>query len=381
MRVLHIGKYFSPFKGGVEYVTQSIAEYTAKVGHAVRVLVHKHDRKREDDLEEAGNGSVVRVPIWGTLLFTPIAPFYAYYLWRELTRRPDVIHIHMPNPSAFWLLLFPSARRAKWLVHWHSDVIDEQASLALKLFYRAYRPFEYWLLGKSDAIICTSPGYANNSSALRAFRHKIHVVPLGIEVGRAPRMETPSEDQPLDSITLLTVGRLTYYKGHRYLLEAISQLKKQGINVIWNIVGTGEELNRLQKQSASLNLTENVRFLRRLDDRQLEEQFKRCDVFCLPSIERTEAFGIVLLEAMRASKPCIVTDVPGSGMNFVVEHEETGLVVKRANAEALATAVMNLVNEPRQLQAYGRAGRKRLEKVFDADVVNEQMLEIYRRLR
>ncbi|HAD47563.1 MAG TPA: hypothetical protein DCF92_01770, partial [Idiomarina sp.] len=119
MNILHIGKYFSPFNGGIEQVTQSLAEHCAKAGDKVRVLAHEHERgiigSDACGKAHAPGVTVKKVPTWGILMFTPIAPLFAWYLWRELKQNPDIIHIHMPNPSAFWLLLLPSARKAKWL--------------------------------------------------------------------------------------------------------------------------------------------------------------------------------------------------------------------------------------------------------------------------
>lgn len=382
MNILHIGKYYAPFNGGIEQVTQSLAENCAEAGDNVRVLAHEHERDANKlatcAKAQATGVTVKKVPIWGILMFTPIAPLFAWYLWRELKQNPDIIHIHMPNPSAFWLLLLPSARKAKWLVHWHSDVIDDQASAALRLFYRAYRPFERWLLRRADVVVCTSPNYARHSGALRDVQNKVRVVPLGVNVGRAFGATTSEPNPTPQPLKLLTVGRLTYYKGHRYLLESIAHLKKRNVDVIWNIVGTGEEEANLRQRCRALDLNQNVNFLGRLSDEALQQQFNQCDVFCLPSIERTEAFGIVLMEAMRAEKPCVVTDVPGSGMSYVVSDGVTGRVAKRCDSYSLASLLEDASLQRERWRQMGINGRLRLEQYFRSDVVAAQMREVYR---
>ncbi|WP_404401805.1 glycosyltransferase [Idiomarina seosinensis] len=421
MKILHIGKYFAPFNGGIEQVNQSLAEHCTAAGDSVRVLAHQHQRARTtrrflpvrrtlthpDEpvrrvLTRQNEYHVTQSVTCATLMFTPISPLFPWHLRQELKHNPDIIHIHMPNPSAFWLLLMPGAKKAKWVVHWHSDVIDEQASTALKLFYRCYRPFERWLLRKADAIVCTSPNYAKYSDALVGFQDKVRVVPLGIDVeGDVPREQSVRQDARCGEgardgadarsrkgarhergacYEILTVGRLTYYKGHKYLLEAIHRLKKRGVEVQWNIVGSGEEEANLKRLTKELELEERVHFMGRLSDTELQQQFTGCDVFCLPSIERTEAFGIVLMEAMRAEKSCIVTDVPGSGMSYVVSDGVNGRVVKRCDAEALATVIEHAVNNPELWQQLGTQGRLRLEQLFRSDVVAAQMRTIYHEL-
>ena len=98
--------------------------------------------------------------------------------------RPDVLHLHLPNTSAFWALKSRRARAIPWVVHWHSDVIGPGLDAKLKLFYPLYRPFEQALLKRADAVIATSPPYLESSRALQPFRDKCRVIPLGLDPAR-----------------------------------------------------------------------------------------------------------------------------------------------------------------------------------------------------
>src|SRR5690606_2081970 len=146
--------------------------------------------------------------------FAPISPAFPLWLARAVKRwRPEVIHIHMPNLSAFWALLLPRARSVPWVIHWHSDI--ELSRRSLRLAYPHYHLLERALLEGADTIIVTSPQYLEASQPLFPWRHKCHVVPLGVDPQRLPEV-APGETEGLwhgERLRLLAVGRLTYYKG------------------------------------------------------------------------------------------------------------------------------------------------------------------------
>src|SRR5690606_4146956 len=101
------------------------------------------------------------------------------------------------------------------------------------------------------------------------------------------------------------------------------------------------------------------------------------DCLCLPSIERTEAFGLVLLEAMREGRPCVVTDVPGSGMSWVVRHGETGLVTRSGDVDALRAALVQLRDAETLRTAMGDAGRQRFREHFTIPAIARQFVDLY----
>jgi len=103
---------------------------------------------------------------------------------------------------------------------------------------------------------------------------------------------------------------------------------------------------------------------------------QRCDFLVLPSIERTEAFGLVLLEAMRAGKACICTNVEGSGMSNVVEHEKTGLVVQHSDSHALANAMARLNNKTIR-DSYGQLGQQRFANAYQIDKIEKNVRDLY----
>ncbi len=183
---LHIGKYFPPYAGGMETFLRDLMASLARRGVKSGALVHRSDLSLFStdesfwvDQEEL---PITRAAVWLRLLFTPISPTFPLLLHRMIKRHsPDILHLHMPNVSAFWALVLPSARRLPWVIHWQSDVPLSQHKLGLRLFYRLYKPFERAMLEQADTVIVTSPPYLESSEPLVNFRNKCSVVPLGLD--------------------------------------------------------------------------------------------------------------------------------------------------------------------------------------------------------
>jgi glycosyltransferase involved in cell wall biosynthesis len=385
LKILHIGKYFSPFSGGLENYMRDAIVALGQRGVESAALVHRHalSLKTQKEIFEASGQQfqLVRTGMWARLLFTPISPTFPWHL-RSLIKsfRPDVLHLHLPNPSAFWALALPSARRIPWVVHWHADVITAAQGWKMKLFYKFYQPFERAVLKRAKTVVCTSEPYRDSSLPLKDWQSKCQVVPLGVDVERF-KHEPPEEGSasnegpasPTPLLQVLAVGRLTYYKGFSYLIEAAAQTP--GIHI--DLIGHGDEAGQLKKLTTSLKLEKRVTFHGILSDAELAQRMVGCDCLCLPSIERTEAFGMVLLEAMYFGKPTIISDVEGSGMGWVVDDGLTGIKVKPADADSLASALSSLAIDPESAVEMGQAGRKKFDEKFEISHAIEELVTIY----
>ena len=370
MRILHIGKYYLPVHGGMERFLGDLVEAQRAAGHEVAVLVHAHGDTRGDP------AWVMRCPVWARLLFAPISPTFPFWLHRAIRRhRPDVIHIHMPNLSAFWALLVGAARRVPWVVHWHSDV--EVSKPGLRAAYPHYFMFERALLERAEAVIATSVPYLDASRALAPVRAKCHVVPLGVAPARLP--DIPPEGQealwPASGFRLLAVGRLTYYKGFDTLLRAA--VAEPAVQLV--IVGEGEERGALQEILRAAGNPPRIRLAGAVDDATLHRLMASCDLYCLPSRERTEAFGVVLMEAMRYGKPLLVSDIPGSGVGWVARHGQNAVVVPMDDVPAWRAQLRDLAAAPAKRRMLGHLGRQRYAREFDIAPVAERIHAIYAR--
>jgi rhamnosyl/mannosyltransferase len=172
---------------------------------------------------------------------------------------------------------------------------------------------------------------------------------------------------------VLAIGRLTYYKGHEVLLRAISELPDaQAL-----IVGTGEREPRLRQLIGELGLGDRGRLVGACSDAEVAALLTTCDLLCLPSLERTEAFGLVLLEAMHFAKPVVVSAIPGSGAGWVVEQAENGCLVPPGDPQVLAEALKRLAAEPKERARLGRNGQEALSRRFGIGPVAEAITDVY----
>jgi glycosyltransferase involved in cell wall biosynthesis len=321
---------------------------------------------------------VMRCPVWLRMAFVPVAPSFAVWLRRAIKKfRPDVLHIHMPNASAFWALLLTAARRIPWVVHWHSDVEQSRFRLTLRMGYPHYFIFERAVLEAAEAIIVTSPQYLEASRTLEPWSEKCHVVPLGVDPARLPPV-TSDEAEALapwggEGLRVLMVGRLSYYKGFDTVVRAVAGEPR--LQLV--LVGDGEEKALLGRILREAGRPSNVRLIGEADDVTVRALFASCDVFCLPSRERTEAFGLVLLEAMRYAKPLVVSDLPGSGMTWVARGNQNAVLVKPDDPDAWRETLVRLAGAPRDRQLMGRLGYERYLREFDISAVATRVKELY----
>lgn len=315
-RVLHVGKFFPPHRGGMETYLSDLVAAQRGADCDARVLVHGQPQPDDPDW-------LHRVPVQFHVSFAPVAIGFASALHRLIKAfKPDVLHVHMPNNAVLWALIIPAARRVPWVVHWHSDILTERMSAGVRQLFKVYAWLEARVLQKADCIVATSPPYLDASHALADFRHKCTVVPLGLaELGRDPVAHQPQLPWR-GGLRLLTIGRMTYYKNFSTLLQAVAG--QPGLELA--MVGDGELVSQLTKQAERLcgAQTSNIYFLGNVSDAEKNALLATCDIFCLPSNERTEAFGMVLLEAFRQAKPCVVSQLHGSGMPWLVESTGAG---------------------------------------------------------
>jgi rhamnosyl/mannosyltransferase len=375
LTALHVGKFYPPVPGGMERYLQALLEALAGLGVRSTALVHRQPPAlaSRDEPAAAGRPRVLRVACWGTLLFAPLSPAFPWRL-RSLLREEEPDLLHLPNPSAFWALLLPAARQRPWVIHWHADVPEQSEHRWLRLAYRLYRPLERLLLKRAAAVIATSPPYADSSPRLREVAQKCVLIPLGLAPpARERQPREPAHDGPL---RVLAVGRLSYYKGFAVLLAALRE--HPGLSL--DLVGDGEERPRLEQLAADPALAGRVTLHGAVSDAALARLYENCDCLCLPSLERAEAFGMVLLEAMARGRPCVVTDVPGTGMAWVVEQERSGLVVPPADPAALGDALSRLADDRALLARLGEAARARFDAEFHIDASAQQVRALYRRL-
>ncbi len=374
MRVLHVGKFFPPQRGGMESFLSDLVHAQRAQGTQSYVLVH--GQAQADD-----PAWLYRVPVQAQFLYAPLALGFRAALLRALCEiSPDVLHLHMPNNAVFWALTLARARQIPWVVHWHSDVIVSTGHPALRMAYRFYRPFEQAVLDKAERIFVTSPAYLAASEPLRRWQFKCAVIPLGI-LPDPPAVVPATAPWQNACLRLLSIGRLAHYKGFETLIRAVSG--SSHLQLI--IAGQGEGMAALQalvRSSTAPGGRPNVQLLGEVSEAKKHQLLASCDAFCLASIERTEAFGMVLLEAMAHAKPCVVSQLPGSGMSWLVASSGAGLShLPPGNASVWRDELEQLARQPEQLRQWGHQGRQALLERFSIATCAEAIARQYRMIQ
>jgi len=362
MRILHAGKFYAPVTGGMETVLATLCERTADRWD-VRAVVANQGRQT---VRERRHGvDLVRVGTLARALSVSLSPGLVRELWRDPA---DCVVLHEPNPLVGTLLAIhrPAGRFIVW--H-HSDIV--RPIWANPTYGRLQRA----MYRHADCVIVAAPPLVEHSTAVRAAR-RIEVIPYGVaDAG----VTVPSLDPTggpartlarLPEPRVLYVGRLVYYKGLEVLLQAMAQT---GGGLA--IVGEGPLEGPLRQQITRLGLDDRVALLGRRSDAEVRALYQSCDVFVLPSTARTEAFGLVQVEAMLSGLPVISTDLP-TGVPWVNEDGVTGLVVPPGDAPALASALHRLLDDPALRAKLGDAGRERARERFGQARMVERFVEV-----
>ena len=371
IKIVHFGKYYLPDNGGIESVTVSLARGAVAAGHAVSVVCFQKIPAKSLDVIDGVK--VIRSPIARLVTSQPLG--FKYFLHcLSAAKKANVVHLHAPNMlGALCALLI--GRKTRLLVHWHSDVINKG------ILGKIFRPLESALLRRADSIVATSQVYADASETLIPFRSKITVVPIGISdvkhEGTEAVLPHSIEARVSGKKIILAVGRLVPYKGFSVLIEAAKCLSHESVVVI---VGGGPLLQNLQEAIEIAGVNDRVVMAGRLSDEALHALFKRATLYCLPSIYRAEAFGVVLLEAMAYGLPIVATDIPGSGVPWVNQHGTSGLNVPVSNSSALAEACNQILCSEDLKNKLSYGARQRFLSEFTEDVSVKRMMAVYERL-
>lgn len=372
MKVLHFGKYYPPYFGGVEKVNYDLVErLNQKDDCQVDELCFAHTVGYKESFVPNGY-KVIRVPIWGIKFSTPL-PKGIVRAFLSIRNDYDIVHVHVPNPIASIVSLL-APKKAKIVVHWHSDIIKQKTLL------KVFRPFQTAFLKRADAIIATSQNYVDASEDLRPYRSKVYVVPIGLAEKemkyKAEDVEAIKKEYDGKKI-VLCIGRLTVYKGHRYLIEAASQLPEDTVVLIG---GVGELEAELKEQVRQEGLEKKVFFIGRIPQEKIYAYYKAADVFCIPSISRAEAFGVVLLEALAMGTPIVTCNIQGSGVPWVNEDGVTGYNVDPMNSQDLTEKLKTLLSNDSLRASMSDNCVRRFKENFSLDKMVEKTYSLYHQI-
>lgn len=371
MKVLHVYRtYFPDPPGGLQEAIRQICLAVRPFGVENTIFTLSPDPV--PSVIERPEGRVVRCRSWAAPASCDLGGVEAFRRFRALATEADVIHYLFPWPFADVLHQAVRPQRPAVLTY-ISDIVRQRWLGA------AYAPVMRRTLASVDAIVANAPAYALTSPVLSApgVRERVSVIPLGIDEASYPDRGDaeilarlglgPAEP------FLLFIGVLRYYKGLHHLLEAAAAVNGRIV-----IAGSGPEGEALRARARALGLS-NVLFAGQVTDAEKRALLEGCRALVLPSHLRSEAYGMVLVEAAMVGKPMISCEI-GTGTSFVNIDGETGLVVPPADPDALASALRTLLEDEALAVCLGRAARKRYAEMFSGEALGRAYAALFGRV-
>lgn len=369
MKILQVGKFY-PVKGGVEKVMYDIMIGLSESDVHCDMLCAATDGQTPGEFDINTHSRMFCMPTFVKLAATMISPAMIFKL-RRIRKQYDVIHIHHPDPMAC-IALFFSSYRGKVVLHWHSDILKQ------KILLKFYAPFQHWLIKRADVIVGTTPVYVEQSPFLQTVQDKVTAIPIGIvplkpSVRNAERIKSRYPGKKI----VFSLGRLVEYKGFKYLIEAASKL---GDDYVFLIGGTGPLREQLQNQIDDLGIGERVILLGYVANEELPDYFEASDLFVLSSVQKTEAFAIVQIEAMSCGTPVVATRIKGSGVSWVNEHGISGLNVFPYDSQSMAEAISEILENSRLYSILKKGAHRRYRSLFIRERMINKCIELYQQI-
>lgn len=363
VKVTQVYRHAFPSVGGIEAVMKQISESLPTEEFEQEIITCCNTEK-----SSIQNG--VKINRNKYLFEFASNPISLSFIWELSKVNTDVLHYHMSFIFGVISHFIARPKYKKLAVTYHMDVVGYEKIMAP--FWNLYDRF----LDETDVIHVLSSQIIDNSPVLKKHKDKCVVIPYGVECPKYEVFDKPLREKYKNKKILFSAGRLAKYKGFIYAIEA---MKKVTDNCILLIAGDGPLKNDLQNYININNLNKKVKLLGQITDEELDLYYKNCDVFILPSIMTSEAFGIVQLEAMRFAKPVINTNLK-TGVNYVSVNNETGLTVEPKNAQELADAIKLLINDDELRLKLGQNAKNRVIELFEISKIRGKYSYFYREL-
>lgn len=384
MKIAEVSPVFPPYRGGIGMVCYENARMASELGHTVDVYTpyYKHLRKKVKHNQSAAGINVHR-----------LRPFFSYgnaaalpqLFWK--LRKADVIHLHYPFLGAeIPILLLSVLLKKRFFLTYHMDLVGTGQ---LKNFFRWYTAFFLPSLMRRASRICiTSLDYAR-ASYIRQFLDATPLKFFELHNSVDTRIFFPQPKKqeflqkhdisPEDKV-ILFVGSLDkahYFKGVSYLLEAFEKIihtSSVPLSLKLVIVGDGNMKDSYKNLSEQLQIETKTLFMGSAKETELPDYYALADVLVLPSVDSSEAFGIVLIEAFASGKPVVASNLPG--VRSVVEDSVDGYLVIPKDVNDLATKIYAVISDSDRAQLMGQAGLEKVKQTYSFEAIKKKFSDI-----
>ena len=369
-KIIHLVSSFPPFRGGTGNACFDFCKGLFKKGFLVEVITPKFNNLKINSAKFS-------------FLVKYMNPLFVFgkgaVLWQifSLVRKRDILHLHYPFFGTAELVILkkifsPSMRL---FVHYHMDA-DARGlkGLIFKIYQYSVLPI---LIRFAEKITCASIDYIKESFLKNYYqKNPKKFVETGFCVDEKKFFFQEIKENR-NNWHILFVGNLdtSYHdKGLGVLLKALAEIKDK-YKFFLRIIGEGNLKEKYQKLSEKLGLESNVRFLGKVDDQKLVDSYHESDFFVLPFVEKGEAFGIVLLEAMSCGRAILVSNLPGP--RAVFENTKQGFLVKAGDISDLKNKIISFFENRQLIKKMGENGQKLVKEKYTPEVVISKLIRVY----
>lgn len=369
MNILQLSKYYAPYSGGIESVVRELTiGLKSRELHHIEVLASNDQSSGCIDIVDQIR--VTRLPQNLKLFSQPISFKLLFQLIPKL-KNQAIIHLHTPNPLWELFIFFLIKKHQVWVITHHSDIVNQKYLSSLVFFLQRL------IYSRVDAFIVPTINHLEYSKILKSFKDKCHLIPFAFRFKKLhqfkPNPILTSEIEKKFKDYAIFIGRLVPYKGLDILLEAMT-LVPQDYQVL--IIGVGPLNSDLQKKIEQQNDSHRIFLLGKVDEDSLHHYLHLAKFLVLPSINQSENFGIVQLEAFAMKKAVIVSKLQ-SGASSLVTEGESGFLVEPADPKHLASRMMELFKDPLKAQMMGEKAYQNLQNNFSYEAMIDSHLKLY----
>jgi glycosyltransferase involved in cell wall biosynthesis len=365
--------------GGTEIAAYNLAVQMAKRGNDIDVFTTSINSKNSIEIYPH-----MRVHRYATSFKIASANASFKLIYKPLNYDLDIVHAHSPIPySDLPALMYAKRKKVPFILTYQFDGQETGGSFMRNTGVSIYnKVFINRVLDSAEVIIATTRSYAEDSPFLKNYLDKIVVIPNGINIEEVTTTLTKEESRiklglPIETKIILFFGSLVPYKGPDILLKAFKLIKKEFPEVKLIFAGRGQMLDELRDMAKKFDLEDDVIFLGFVEEEKKALYYKSADIFCLPSTNMAESFGIVNLEAMTSGIPIVGSNL--GGIPDIIEEGENGLLAKPCDHQSLANALLRLLKDEDLRQRMGNHGMKMVAD-YSWDKIAKETENLYKNI-
>ncbi|HSW96458.1 MAG TPA: glycosyltransferase family 4 protein [Candidatus Saccharimonadales bacterium] len=387
MKIIIVIPYFYPSIGGLQNYALNIAKGLQKLQHEVIIITTNHKEKKYL-IETIENLKVYRLPISFVISNTPINIKWFNYIYTIIEKeKPDIVNGHTPVPFIAEVAAFVTKiKKIPFVMTYQNDLIKDNIALKMIIgFY--YFLFGIPALNISTKIIASSQYYVKNSEYLKKYQKKIEIISPGVHLEEFSESSLNKNKlkniikQYTDKKILLFIGQLDKtheHKGLSYLITSLVDMRKKNEQIHLLVIGKGNNIQKYKGLVTQLQLVNNVTFVGFVSDDDLPYYYNKADIVVLPSYNKSEGFGMVLIEAGASKKPVVASAI--GGIPYVVKDGVTGFLTKPKDSTSLYKAILTILNDNALSKKMGNNNYKWVQENFTWDKQIEKTNILFKNL-